>query len=70
MASGAGSHPYPPPDPVKESLKLAAECIHEQQETIEKLVRCLCHKCECHDHDDEGDRDRRRRRHGDRDDDR
>jgi hypothetical protein len=54
--------PPRPPDPVQESLRLAAECLHEQQETIEKLVRCLCRKCECEDRDrDEGDRDRRRR---------
>jgi hypothetical protein len=56
------------PDPVHEALHLAAECIHEQQETIEKLVRCLCRHCEC---EEEGDRDRGRRgrdRDRDRDD--
>lgn len=62
--------PRPPMDPVAESLKLAAEVVHEQQEIIEKLLRCLCRKC-CHDRDDDdGDRDRRRRRHEDRDDER
>ena len=55
-------------DPVQEALRLAAEVVHEQQETIEHLIRCLCRKCHCRCHedddDDRGDRDRRR---GDRD---
>jgi hypothetical protein len=62
---------WKPPDPVQEALRLARECLHEQQETIEDLVRCLCHKCCCdEDRDrDEGDRDRRRgRRDRDRED--
>ena len=52
-------------NPVQEALRLAAEVVHEQQETIDKLIRCLCRicKCRCHDDDDDrGDRDRRRDR--------
>ena len=64
-----------PENPVDEALKLAAKVCHEQAETIETLVRCLCRHCGCRDRDDddEGDRDRDRRRRDrdrDRDDDR
>ena len=73
---GPGGMPPRPPspyDPIEEALRLAAKVCHEQNETIERLVRCLCHKCDCRDRDDdeEGDRDRdRRRRDRDRDEDR
>jgi hypothetical protein len=54
-----------PHNPVEEALKLAAHVVHEQEETIERLLRCLMHCCRCHDDDDDRDRDRDRR--GDRD---
>ena len=52
-------------DPVQDALKLAAEVVRAQEETIEHLIRCLCRKCHCRCHeddDDHGDRDRRRDR--------
>ena len=53
-------------DPVQDALKLAAEVVRAQEETIEHLIRCLCRKCRCRCHedddDDHGDRDRRRDR--------
>lgn len=63
------SRPPSPYEPVEEALRLAAKVCHEQQETIETLMRCLCRHCGCRDRDedDEGDRDRGRRRDRDRD---